>query len=352
MFNLILGANNVGKTSLLEAIFLLTGPTNIQLPSVVQSARQLDAQSIETLESLFRNLNTRSTIELSATMRRGGGTRWLKISADSANGGAVKRSDSTLIGRHSNGDGERGRILPRQYQPLSSKVAGSRTIYYDAQVAALNGGDPSSIKGELEWMPNEGIRFSAPSADSESLLIPAAFISAQANSSGEAVQEILINKLDQELLEVLRQISPDIDRMAVVGQTVYVDIGLKKMMPLKTLGNGLVRAAHLYSTALSGAIHIMLIDEIENGLHHEGVECLLEALLSISGKRNIQFFATAHSLDVLIRLQSLLQRDGLLPIREDVRCFVLAKNRHGKVIAYNYDHEQFDHCVQHRIEIR
>ncbi|MDE2730476.1 MAG: hypothetical protein OXI38_03650 [Bacteroidota bacterium] len=80
-FNLILGANSVGKTSLLEAIFLLTGPTNIQLPSVVQSARQLDAQSIETLESLFRNLNTRSTIELSATMRRGGGTRWLKISA-------------------------------------------------------------------------------------------------------------------------------------------------------------------------------------------------------------------------------------------------------------------------------
>lgn len=31
-FNLVLGRNNVGKTAFLEAIFLLVGPTNPELP--------------------------------------------------------------------------------------------------------------------------------------------------------------------------------------------------------------------------------------------------------------------------------------------------------------------------------
>ncbi len=41
-FNLILGRNNVGKTSFLEGIFLLLGPTNPTLPLQVSVLRGIE----------------------------------------------------------------------------------------------------------------------------------------------------------------------------------------------------------------------------------------------------------------------------------------------------------------------
>ncbi|MDE2835580.1 MAG: AAA family ATPase [Bacteroidota bacterium] len=86
-FNLLVGANDVGKTSVLEAIFLLTGLSNIRLPGVAQAMRELDPESFGVIESIFRNLDTDSTIEISASMRDCDEFRDLKISTGSTNGG-------------------------------------------------------------------------------------------------------------------------------------------------------------------------------------------------------------------------------------------------------------------------
>lgn len=52
--NLFVGKNNCGKSTILEGLFLLTGPTNAELPLKINSLRNLNIVD-ENLWSLFFN---------------------------------------------------------------------------------------------------------------------------------------------------------------------------------------------------------------------------------------------------------------------------------------------------------
>jgi len=62
--NIVLGPNDVGKTSVFEAIFLLTGIKNLQLPLTVQSQRNLPKTKSDDLRLLFHGLDPDQPIDL------------------------------------------------------------------------------------------------------------------------------------------------------------------------------------------------------------------------------------------------------------------------------------------------
>ena len=63
-FNILLGPNDVGKTSVLEAIFLLTGFVNMQLPVRVQDWRTLSINTFDDLGVLFHAFDLDKPIDL------------------------------------------------------------------------------------------------------------------------------------------------------------------------------------------------------------------------------------------------------------------------------------------------
>ena len=65
-FNLFVGKNNSGKSSLLEAIFLLINPGNPILPVRINTFRDVAPTDRKTYELLFHNLNPDSEIKLTA----------------------------------------------------------------------------------------------------------------------------------------------------------------------------------------------------------------------------------------------------------------------------------------------
>lgn len=65
-FNVLLGANDVGKTSVLEALFLLTGFASLSLPLQIQRWRSLPIDRFEHFEALFHQLDPEQPIELVA----------------------------------------------------------------------------------------------------------------------------------------------------------------------------------------------------------------------------------------------------------------------------------------------
>src|SRR4051794_38313293 len=82
--NLILGRNNAGKTSLLEALFLLGGSTNPLYPTSLgqlRGQRWGGASPDRVWRPLFRNLNPRTPIEIKACLPGEIRERTLKIEA-------------------------------------------------------------------------------------------------------------------------------------------------------------------------------------------------------------------------------------------------------------------------------
>jgi predicted ATPase len=81
---------------------------------------------------------------------------------------------------------------------------------------------------------------------------------------------------------------------------VYVDHGRMGLAPLTVFGDGLRRAVLLAATVLTfenGGV--LFLDEIESGIHVRALERVFTWLGKIAAERNVQIFATTHSLEAV-----------------------------------------------------
>ncbi len=340
-FNVILGANGVGKTSILEAIFLFNGFASDQISVALQNSRKYLVSSFGDLEYFFHDLDLDIDICMNGIMVSSE-KRTLSISAR---------------------DPERGMILPDQRIGHNSEASRStrqaldssaqeRAWHYNATV--MMNDSEQKFGGVLDIESHDKIHFrsSVPRNKLAALYIPTKIITPGTGYDAQTISKIIINNNEEILLEALRSIDPRLNKITTDGEIAYLDIGLKRMMPMNMFGSGMIRAAEILASCMSGNTQLLLIDEIEGGLHVTAVRQLLKALLGIVKNQQVQIFCSTHSADVLQGLRDALQEEQFFDVRAVVSNYVLAKDKDGLVQNYRYDYEQFDHCIEHGIEIR
>ena len=338
-FNLLLGANDVGKTSVLEALFLITGCTNLNLPVSIHNQRNYVVQSFDDLSHFFHRLDIESPIELTARSIAAEERRKLLISAPYVRVKPTATRQQIGAARDAS-----------DMRSGSSVSPAPRVLRYKTELESKGVRRPFS--GDLKVRSPAEIETPQPSEDASEMIIPARIIMPGLGYDVSSIAELIVNKKDSELLQLLRAINPDIQRIAVNANMAYLDVGLAKMVPLNMFGGGMVRAADILSHCILGNTKILLIDEIENGFHHTALRPLLEALLTLSVHRGVQIFATSHSIEILRHLQQILHEEKYANLRPSTVCYSLVKDRHARVQSYRYEYSQFDHCITHDIEIR
>lgn len=343
-FNLLLGANDVGKTSVLEAIFLLAGFANLPLSIRVNNWRNYVVHDFDDLSLFFNDLNTETPIEIEALSGGFGERRTLSIAAETA---IEQRLESGGNGDASSVRGARGAAD----RSTSSIPSGRRALLYRAAVERASSGRSFSFSGRLSVRDGDLEAAIDPQSGVEEI-IPARFIVSSHGYNSEAIAEVLVNKRKDTLIEYLRIINSRIEDIAISGTVVHADIGLRRMMPLNMFGGGMVRAAAMLALLIQGDQRILLIDELDNGLHYRAIPPLLQALMKLSSDRGVQVYATTHSLDILSALQQVLSQKESSRYRSMTNCYALQRDKDGLVRAYRYAHSQFDHCLAHGIEIR
>ena len=345
-FNILLGANDVGKTSILEGIFLLAGPANLQLPVVIQNWRNFIVQEFDGLSSLFHRLDVDARVTLTA-QSHDSTVRTLVLSAPYTE--AVPEAASQGV-RSANGESARMQGSGGEGDHSSSALHGSRALQYDVSIQRESQGEPISFSGQLSVRGRE-IDPSIKPDRATAEMISARFITAGYGYESSVISNVMVQKKTDELLGYLRTINPRVEGVAINGTVAYLDIGLETMMPLNMFGSGMMRAATILSPCILGNERILLIDELENGLHYQAIPPLLKALLKLSRERQVQVFATTHRLEVLKGLQQVLRQE-LSDNQPTTRCFTLQRDKRGLVRSYKYDYAQFDHCIANGIEFR
>ena len=106
--------------------------------------------------------------------------------------------------------------------------------------------------------------------------------------------------------EALRLLHNGIERVAIVAPTqrtrrnqrVLVKVvGRERPVPLKSLGDGVVRVFAVALALANSKNGFLVIDEAENGIHHSAQRNFWNMVLRTAQRNNVQVLATTHSWD-------------------------------------------------------
>ena len=118
--------------------------------------------------------------------------------------------------------------------------------------------------------------------------------------------DIVLTSEEESVIEALQIIEPNVERLAFTSGSARLSsmawIKLKnneERVPLGSLGDGIRRLLSLAIFAARAQGGILLIDEIDTGLHYSTLEMMWRFIIEMAARLNIQIFATTHSGDCL-----------------------------------------------------
>lgn len=292
--NLLTGHNNVGKTSVLEALFLLAGGFNASLPLRVNALRGMEMAAPSAAEQfgwLFHGQHTGIPIEISANRTGTGGDR-LRISLTSSGEYELLRAGQNYAAGVGSADAGQVVVSISQSQPLTAGPD-RRDLVLEYQPE----GQPVVVH-HASWRP-DGIRVDNPQQMS---FRPAVFLSTRARPAAEDAQRLSVlqrERTTEKVVRALKPVEPELTGLSILvvgGQPIiHADLQRAGLVPVPMLGEGMGRLLSLVLAVLTTPNGLVLIDEIDNGLHHSVVESVWKVVGAAAREANSQVFATTHS---------------------------------------------------------
>ena len=325
--NLIAGKNNSGKTSLLEAILLLAGAGNPQLAVHAHINRGLASNVAPGLVDvtfwtpMFSELDMSRVIEITAHHNQFGPLN-LKI--------VSKRVQNTEIS------------LERTAEASATNLSDMRALVFH-----YKGPNDQQVEGQIS-IKGQGIEVRQDEIDFP--FVATLLLSRFENLQEDARRLALLRKakLGHFVLEALQIIEPRLqsveDNSASGVPMIWGDIGLSELIPLPVMGEGMTRIARLALGIASAMDGVVLVDEIENGLHHSVLPKVWQAVDATAKQFKTQVFATTHSFECIEAAHEALGADGFLLHRLEANG---TENR-----CVTYEPEEIDVALRHNLEIR
>ena len=97
-----------------------------------------------------------------------------------------------------------------------------------------------------------------------------------------SVARMLNGKHKNDILRWIQHIEPKVQNIKINKGIVMVDIGMDDFLPINHLGDGIVRILNILSYIYSTRNGILMIDEIENGLHVSSMKYVWDMVLDFS----------------------------------------------------------------------
>lgn len=322
--NLIVGDNNSGKTSVLEAIMLLRSTSAFS--NILNVVRLRDngffspfrLSVFENFLYMFNPESDEKNIEVEGLI--GDTSVGIKVSGTIEN---VLIDMSELRDRHKN----------------AHAMQGASVIYDEAEVAEFQGIISSKIGDAVS---NEEIRFNEytrltgmRASKPESIEI--VYVSPTDHTNGNVFSKVVKNDDYKDIvLHVIKIFDDDIEDILYIKneQTSRPIECLKHkklgIMPLATYGDGIKKVLLLANSIASAAGGILLVDEIETAIHARHYDDIFKFVIKACKQFHIQLFATTHSIEAVdgfLATQCDADKENYIEDSEDViRVVTFRKN--------------------------
>ncbi len=333
--NLIVGDNNLGKTSLLEAIFLRLGHNLPDIGLRLNLFRGMTAVSKDPRETwgwLFFAKRIEGTISI-ATESEGGAAKEVHL--------RIASPDKAVIVPANGGNGPNARPpgmhdLIERRELLCEFLEGGKVI--------------KTVKGIVEEDGSFRVEGMKIIEEARGIYLGASAISAPENA--ERLSALDRMNRSGALLEALRVFDPRIRRISpgiVAGQSmVYVDLGFPELLPANVAGAGIQRLLSILLAIYDAAGGVVLVDEVENGLYHTRMKDVWKAIAAAARRENVQVFVTTHSFECLRAAHQAFRENPPY----ELRVHRLERGADGDTVAVTLDEKNLQVAIEQNWEVR
>jgi len=346
--NLLVGANNSGKTSILEAIQILCSRTDMG------SLQRLMTYRGEYSWPEADSMNIRRYRELDI--------RHLFYREDIAPG-----SEFSIVGVHSNHQEK----LVASIHPIEQSEQVNSEVDEDRDLGELNlvvNWTPQEVEEDIKLplSPRAGLstndirrRRKTGSVTKTQLLTP---FSLEVGDLIAMFDRVVLTPEEGIVIEALQAIEPTIERIASVGpdQSRYSTRERRERggflvrcsdrnqpIPIGSMGDGVWRMLGLVLAILCTQGGVLLVDEIDSGLHFTTMSDMWRVIWEIATKLDVQVFATTHNSDCWTSLASIASNENV-----DEHGITIQRIEQGKTTAVVFNEREIAIAAERGIEVR
>ena len=362
--NLIVGKNNSGKSSVLEALRIYAGNA---YPGLLEQIAAGHDETYRLKENEQIESDTQFPFEDFFVGRQFPQDETLAISiGELASGDDALRIEhgflieetmvqTNLSGEHIERSIHRRRVSNPSHDDLSSEAI-SHALFVTKGARSF-----PHIPLDRSRSP----RFRYPpikiSGTSPCSVIPTQFISI--DDLADEWDKIVFTEHEEVVRDALRIITPEFENLTFVREDENLPRKLRRSakvkmsdsphpVPLNSLGDGMLRVLQLALKIFPAKGGFLLIDEFENGLHFSIQEKVWELLFEMAQRLDIQVFATTHSWDCIesFAKAAIARRDVegvLFRVGRSAK-----KSNFGQVIATVFDEDALYNITQADVEVR
>lgn len=363
--NLIVGKNNSGKSTVLEALRIYAGNANRALLERIATEHD---EKIKIAPEDIADLSESDSMPFEAFFS---GRKYPNSDDAPIIIGQSRSDPEALIIRHGfleeveetlNVDGELETRISRR--EISRSEAAASTQYLSQALFVTKGDRSYRLRFDLS-----SSRIRATSIQELGPPTPCGFVPTRFVSPNELADEwdsIVLTKYEETVYSALKIINSNFNALAFVSEEDPVKIrnraelrvpkirldGAYRPVPLNSMGDGMSRILQLVFKAYSAKNGFLLIDEFENGLHYSVQGKVWELIFELANKLKIQVFATTHSWDCVENFSKIaIARKDVEGILFRVGTSVRSSD-FGRVIATTFDEDELVGITQSDLEVR
>jgi hypothetical protein len=235
-----------------------------------------------------------------------------------------------------------------QYSSNVTKSAKSMLRWVDVVPGQIPMAQPSPILGARP------VRLDATNAD-VSDHIDGRFIIGSHHDVKEGIHAVLTQltkerKVDR-VVKLLNILDPRIKNILPLTENnenvIYFDVGYEEPMPLFLEGQGAFNMLNLSCNIASMEAGVILVDEIESGLHYSLYKPIIQFILSAIRNKPIQVFVTTHSDDFIEDIAEIASAENFKDF-----CAFRFNGGQGQDQVTRFDHDDILNARDIHLELR
>ena len=301
--NFIIGENNCGKTTLLEAMTLISSSSRIGVIENIKSINRFIENKVE-IKNLFHNFDYDNNISFNYNQE------------DDTN---YEINISPIV--------KDNKKLSNDNVELNYNII----AIHNEEIQENNLTIPN-INNTIYMMNRKAENIE----DKKEIYIPSKI---EYSTLTSYLIEILKNKNEAQLLEMISYFNKDIKAISVLNNDIYVNVeGINELVLLNLMGDGLKKYLSVILPIFVNKYSIISIDEIENGLHNKAIRHLLRSILTLSRNNDMQMFFTTHNYNVLRIISDIVTNEDYFKDLKDIINIINIYNTENEGFkTYNYD---------------